>query len=194
MSYNADEGGYETIPDTGADSYNLIDPTGKSEDYMNSLYSNQQNVNNQMSLDASDPASFMSQFMNNFGALQSGVTDATSPLSQQLQSQVKSLTGDAVSEVSNDFSGMNSLYGSGMASVAGERAGEIGSRAGVDLANAQLGLLGSLSNNTMGQMGQYNNTVLNNAGAAFTPEYASPEVAYQPSEWEQFMQALPFFG
>lgn len=188
------QGGYESISGTGAESYKPIDPTGAGEQYNQLLYSGLPGAMTSLT-NGIDQNALMNQYLNQFGQLQGATTDATSGLSQQLQQQVTDLTNRATTDVGRQFSGLNSLYSSGMSQAAGEAAGNIASNAGVQLAQSQLGLLSPLAQQAYGglqssaQQNQSNMLGLLGLGQQqFAPTYASEQYSYQPSTMENIMQ------
>lgn len=188
------KGSYDTVPNTGADSYQAIDPFGWTQGFGGNMMDKAKGALNAWEGGPSDPGSFMNKFLNNMGGLQGQVTDATSPLTAQLQGQVNNFTNQALGNVNQNFAGMNSLYSSGMGEAAGREAGQIASNAGVNLAQQQLGLLNSLGNNTMNQQGTAANQLQSQAAQFASPNYVSPEVAYTPGGFENFMNLLSGAG
>jgi len=200
-------GTYQDMPNTDASSYETIDPNGFTAATQSQLYNQLENALQRMNnVQTIDQDALQRQFLNNFGGLTSAVTAATSPLSQQLNNQVDFLTNRAVGDISNQFSGLNSLYSSGFGKTAGEAAGNIAGQAGVQLANAQLGLLNPLATQSMSGIqnsalqqqalqNQNYNLIAQLNSAMNQPQYTNPDQVYQPSPWEQFVSNVsPFIS
>ena len=198
-------GGYEQIPGTGGADVEGADPYGYTAQAGNNIFGDlsQNLINqglgaaNQWNAPSSDPNSFMRQYLNDFGGLQGAVTDATSPLSEQLTRQVGDMTREATQNVGSQMAGMGGLRSSGMANLAGAEAGRIAGRAGTDLASQQLGLLNSLGNQAMGgrmnaMANQMQNpmNMMNLQGSFGEPMYVQPQVAAKPSTMDWIMGLL----
>lgn len=198
-------GGYEQVPGTAPEEYGTIDPKGITEQTQQNLYGqpfedmlrrgNQANL--AWSLPAQDPNSFMSQYLNDFGGLTGAVTEATAPLSQQLENQMQRNIQQGTTQIGQSLSGLGGLRSSGMAEMAGRFAGDEAAKAGTQLAGAQLGLLQPLANQGMlgrqyalsQQMGQPMQALGLQANFG-SPNYAAPQYAQQPG----FLDYINAFG
>ena len=185
-------GGYETVPGTGADALEMADPggfTGKTAENLfgaqaDNMFKQGNNATNQWMMDSSDPGSMMSKFLSDFGGLQKSVTDSTSPLAKQLQSNVTGMTKDSTNQIASQMAGLGGLRSSGMSNLAGEKAGEIAGRAGSELSQMQMSLLNSLAGQQLGGRQQAMSQMMgqpmqmmglqNQFGA---PTYVQPQVA-----------------
>lgn len=145
------------MPGTSQSDYYSIDPSGHTQATANNLYGQPaQDImrrGNEASmawaLPSTDPNSFMAKYLSDFGQLQGAVTDATSPLSKQLESQLMRNINLGNTQIGNQFAGMGGLRSSGMADVAGRMAGQEAGNASTALAQQQLGLLQPLANQQM---------------------------------------------
>jgi energy-converting hydrogenase Eha subunit F len=150
-------GGMEQVPGTAPEDYGMIDPKGYTGQTADSLYGQPaQNImgrgdaaHNQWMMNAQDPGSFMSKYLNDFGQLQGAITDATSPLSEQINKTMQQNIQTGTTNLGSQLAGLGGLRSSGMAEMAGRFAGEEAGKAGVQLTQAQLGLLQPLANQQM---------------------------------------------
>jgi len=202
-------GGYETVPGTGASSVEGADPYGfTSKAGANIFGDNAQSMINQgmgamgsWNADSSDPNSFMSKFMNDFSGLQKGVTDATSPLAQQLQKQQAQNIQQGMAQAGNQMSNLGALRSSAMGEAAGDVIGRAATDASTRLANSQLGLLNSMGGQAMGQRGNAYSQMMGMPSQMFglqsqfgAPMYVQPQVAATPGGWDKVMQGMTAAG
>ncbi len=165
----------------------------------------------QKATQAPDQNAFMSQFGQDFNQLSDQTVGATSELGSRLQNQVDRFTNQAVGDIGDKFAGANALYSSGFGKTAGEAAGNIAGNAGVQLGQAQLGLLNPLAQGVMTRQGQgldaarnanlqagiqgmggdqsMLNSMMGTFGSFARPQYTQsqyyqPEYVYEPSPWE----------
>ena len=177
-------GGYETIPGTGASSVEGADPYGYTKQAGANIFgSPAQNMMNRglgamgaWGAQSNDPNSFMSQYLNDFSGLQGAVTDATSPLNQQLQNQMKQRIAQGMAQAGGQMSGLGALRSSAMGEAAGNVVGRAATDASSQLAQAQLGMLSPLAGQVMGMPGQ----LMGLQGSFGEPMYVQPQVAAKP--------------
>lgn len=195
----------EQVPGSAPEDYGMVDPQGITAQTEQNLYG--QNYENALQqgnaassawlANSNDPNSFMNQYLGDFGNLTSAVTDATAPLSQQLNEQLQRNVQQGTTEIGQQMSGLGGLRSSGMANLAGEFAGQEAAQAGTALANAQLGLLSPLANQQLaGQQNAYG-TMMNmptqwaQMQASFgQPTYAAPQYMQTPTTWGQIQDAF----
>lgn len=188
-------GGYETIPGTGGSAVEGADPYGYTKQAGANIFgSPAQNMMNKglgamnaFTVGAGDPNSFMSQYLNDFSGLQGAVTDATSPLDQQLQNQMKQRIAQGMAQAGGQMSGLGALRSSAMGQAAGDVVGRAATDASSQLAQAQLGMLGQMGNQAMGgrqqalgQMMGMPGQMMGMQGSFGEPMYVQPQVAARP--------------
>ena len=188
-------GGYATIPGTGASSVEGADPYGYTKQAGANIFgSPAQNMMNRglgamgaWGAQSNDPNSFMSQYLNDFSGLQGAVTDATSPLNQQLQNQMKQRIAQGMAQAGGQMSGLGALRSSAMGEAAGNVVGRAATDASSQLAQAQLGMLSPLAGQAMGgrqqalgQMMGMPGQLMGLQGSFGEPMYVQPQVAAKP--------------
>ena len=165
-------GGFAEVPGTGQGSYFGIDPSGFTKqagqnifgDPAQNMMNKGQGAMNSWVTSANDPNSFMGQFMNDFSRLQSGITDATSPLNKQLESQQAQNIQQGLQAAGSQLSGLGGLRSSGMGAAAGDVVGRAANDMTTQLRNAQLGMLGQYGGQAMGQRGAANQQMMGMPG------------------------------
>ena len=202
-------GGYSEIPGTGSESYKAVDPSGFTGMAGANLFGNfgQDMVNkgmgamNAWGAQSDDPNSFMAQYLNDFSGLQGAVTEASSPLNEQLQAQMQQNIKTGMAQAGNQLSGMGALRSSAMGEAAGDVVGRAATDASSKLAQAQMSMLNQMGGQAMGQRGSAYGQMMGMPGqllgmqTAFAdPTYASPQMQYNPSGFERFMQMLNPLG
>lgn len=188
-------GGFEQMPGTGADAYQMMDPSGYTGQAAANLFGGpaQSMMNRGMGAmgawgaDASDPNSFMSQYLNDFSGLQGAVTEATSPLNEQLQRQMQQNIAQGMSQAGGQLSGLGALRSSAMGEAAGDVVGRAATGASADLARQQLGMLGQMGNQAMGQRGaalgqqmQMPGQLMGMQAQFGAPNYVAPQYYQKP--------------
>lgn len=188
-------GGYEQIPGTSADSYQAVDPNKFTQQAGQNIFGGpaQGLINQGMgamgawSAPTGSADSFMSKYLSDFGGLQGAITDATSPLNQQLQNQMQQNIKTGMSQAGQAMSGLGGLRSSAMGEAAGDVVGRAATDASTQLANAQLGLLGQQGGQAMGQRGAALSQMMGMPlgmmglqGQFGEPMYAAPQYAQRP--------------
>lgn len=202
-------GGYEQVPGTGADAYQMADPSGfTSQAGQNMFGQPAQNLmrSGQGALGAwtsgaGDPNSFMRQYLRDFGQLQGGITEATSPLSRQLQDQQAQNIQQGMSQAGQQLSGLGALRSSGMGAAVGDVVGRHATDASTQLANAQLGLLGQQGGQAMagrqqalGQMMGMPMQMMGLQSQFGEPMYVAPQYAQKPGALDWMSAAGNLLG
>jgi hypothetical protein len=101
-----------------------------------------------------DPNEFMNQFLGTAPQLQGLVQGATSDLERGLQDQTSRLTGQAVRDVANEFSGLGALYSGAAQDVASQRAMEMAGNVANQLGSQQINMFGNLAGNALNNLQQ----------------------------------------
>jgi hypothetical protein len=202
-------GGYTQDPGSAASDYQSMDPSGFTGMTGANLYGGfgQDMVNkgmgamNAWGAQSDDPNSFMSQYLNDFSGLQGAVTDATSPLNEQLQRQMQQNIKTGMSQAGGQMSGLGALRSSAMGEAAGGVVGRAATDASAKLANAQLGMLGQMGGQAMGQRGSAMGQMMGMPGQMLgmqsqfgQPNYVAPTYTAQPSAWDRVLQVGGLIG
>lgn len=186
-------GSYQTVPNTGADAYQGVDPYGFTEQAGNTVFGApaQSMINkgmgamNAWTTPANDPNSFTNMFMQDFSQLGKGITQETAPLSKQLQQQQQQSIDTGLAQAGNTMAGLGATRSSAMGEAAGDVVGRAATDASTQLANAQLQLLNSMGGQMLGQKANAYNTMMGLPGqvmgyqtAMGEPMYVAPQVQY----------------
>ena len=202
-------GGYEQIPGTGAGDYQMMDPSGYTERAGENIFGMPSQALMNQGLGAmgawtrpsDSPGSFMNQFLNDFSGLQGAVTEATSPLSQQLNRQMQQNIQQGMAQAGQGLSGLGALRSSAMGEAAGDVVGRAATDASTQLANQQLGLLGGLGGQSMGQRGAALSQMMGMPlgmmglqGQFGEPAYVAPQYAQKPGFLDYMSGIGSFLG
>ena len=139
--------------------------------------------------------------MNDFSQMGKGITDETSALSKQLEAQQAKNIQQGMAQAGQSMSNLGAVRSSAMGEAAGDVVGRAATDASTELAKYQMGLLDSMGNNMLGQMGSAYGQMMQQPGQIMgyqtqfgNPNYVAPQYASVPSVWDNIMGGMSATG